>query len=85
MPLATQHYLLLQRNLVYAGVTRDKKLVGADWTEKGAGHIRQERPDAATVLRASRVLPWPTGQRQVNVVKDLADEPMAEPCDQLSQ
>jgi hypothetical protein len=47
MPLATQHYLLLQRNLVYAGVTRDKKLVGADWTENGAGHIRQERPDGS--------------------------------------
>jgi exodeoxyribonuclease V alpha subunit len=25
--LATQHYLLLQRNLVYTGVTRGKKLV----------------------------------------------------------
>ena len=27
MPLATQHYLLLQRNLIYTGVTRGKKLV----------------------------------------------------------
>jgi exodeoxyribonuclease V alpha subunit len=27
MPLATQHYLLLQRNLVYTGVTRGKQLV----------------------------------------------------------
>jgi exodeoxyribonuclease V alpha subunit len=27
MPLATQHYLLLQRNLVYTGLTRGKKLV----------------------------------------------------------
>jgi exodeoxyribonuclease V alpha subunit len=27
IPLATQHYLLLQRNLVYTGVTRGKKLV----------------------------------------------------------
>lgn len=27
MPLATQHYLLLQRNLVYTGITRGKKLV----------------------------------------------------------
>jgi exodeoxyribonuclease V alpha subunit len=26
-PLATQHYLLLQRNLVYTGITRGKKLV----------------------------------------------------------
>jgi exodeoxyribonuclease V alpha subunit len=27
MPLATQHFLLLQRNLVYTGVTRGRKLV----------------------------------------------------------
>jgi len=27
IPLATQHYLLLQRNLVYMGVTRGKQLV----------------------------------------------------------
>ena len=27
IPLATQQYLLLQRNLVYTGVTRGKKLV----------------------------------------------------------
>jgi exodeoxyribonuclease V alpha subunit len=27
MPLATQHYVLLQRNLVYTGITRGKKLV----------------------------------------------------------
>ena len=27
IPLATQHYLLLQRNLVYTGITQGKKLV----------------------------------------------------------
>jgi exodeoxyribonuclease V alpha subunit len=27
IPLATQQYLLLQRNLVYTGITRGKKLV----------------------------------------------------------
>jgi exodeoxyribonuclease V alpha subunit len=27
MPLAMQQYLLLQRNLVYTGITRGKKLV----------------------------------------------------------
>ena len=27
MPLATQHYLLLQRNLIYTGITRGKSLV----------------------------------------------------------
>ncbi len=27
IPLATQHFMLLQRNLVYTGITRGKKLV----------------------------------------------------------
>ena len=27
MPVLTQHYMLLQRNLVYTGITRGKKLV----------------------------------------------------------
>jgi exodeoxyribonuclease V alpha subunit len=27
IPLATQHYMLLQRNLAYTGVTRGKRLV----------------------------------------------------------
>ena len=27
MPVTTQHYMLLQRNLLYTGVTRAKKLV----------------------------------------------------------
>jgi exodeoxyribonuclease V alpha subunit len=27
IPLATQHYLLLRRNLVYTGITQSKKLV----------------------------------------------------------
>jgi exodeoxyribonuclease V alpha subunit len=27
IPLATQHYMLLQRNLLYTGVTRGKRLV----------------------------------------------------------
>jgi exodeoxyribonuclease V alpha subunit len=27
IPLATQHYRLLQRNLIYTGITRGKKLV----------------------------------------------------------
>jgi exodeoxyribonuclease V alpha subunit len=27
IPIATQHYMLLQRNLIYTGITRGKKLV----------------------------------------------------------
>jgi len=37
MPLATQHYLLLQRNLVYTGVTRGRKLVVVIGQEKALG------------------------------------------------
>jgi ATP-dependent exoDNAse (exonuclease V) alpha subunit len=29
MPVATQHYLLLQRNLVYTGITRGKLVASA--------------------------------------------------------
>jgi exodeoxyribonuclease V alpha subunit len=27
MPVLTQHYMLLQRNLIYTGITRGKRLV----------------------------------------------------------
>ena len=27
IPLATQHYMLLQRNLIYTGITRGKRLL----------------------------------------------------------
>jgi exodeoxyribonuclease V alpha subunit len=37
LPLATQHYLLLQRNLLYTGVTRGKKLVVLIGQEKALG------------------------------------------------
>ena len=37
MPVLTQHYLLLQRNLLYTGITRGKKLVILVGTEKALG------------------------------------------------
>jgi exodeoxyribonuclease V alpha subunit len=37
IPLATQHYLLLQRNLVYTGVTRGKRLVVLVGQQKALG------------------------------------------------
>ncbi len=46
MPLATQHYLLLQRNLIYTGVTRGKKLVVLVGQEKALGlAVRNDRTD----------------------------------------
>ena len=34
IPLATQQFMLLQRNLIYTGVTRAKQLVVLDWPAK---------------------------------------------------
>jgi len=34
IPVLTQHYILLQRNLIYTGVTRGKKLVVIVGTKK---------------------------------------------------
>ena len=38
IPLATQHYPMLERNLLYTGVTRGKQPGGAHWAGKGAAH-----------------------------------------------
>jgi exodeoxyribonuclease V alpha subunit len=34
MPVTTQHYILLQRNLLYTGITRAKKMVVLVGTKK---------------------------------------------------
>ena len=34
IPVMTQHYAMLQRNLLYTGVTRGKRLVGPGWTRR---------------------------------------------------
>ena len=44
MPLATQHYVLLQRNLLYTGITRGKKLVILIGQKKALGiAVRNDR------------------------------------------
>ncbi len=46
LPLATQHFLLLQRNLVYTGVTRGKKLVMIVGQEKALSiSVRNNRTE----------------------------------------
>ena len=35
IPVLTQHYAMLRRNLLYTGVTRGKKLVVAGRTQEG--------------------------------------------------
>ena len=45
IPIATQHYMLLQRNLIYTGITRGKKLVVLIGQKKTmAIALRNDRP-----------------------------------------
>ncbi len=45
LPVTTQHYLLLQRNLIYTGITRAKKLVVLVGSKKALGiAIRNNKP-----------------------------------------
>ena len=53
IPLATQHYLLLQRNLVYTGITRGKKLVVLIGQRKALAMAVQEQQDGEPVFRAA--------------------------------
>jgi exodeoxyribonuclease V alpha subunit len=53
IPLHTQHYTLLQRNLLYTAVTTAKKLVVVVGTKKALGMAvkRQDRSRRYTALR----------------------------------
>ena len=45
IPLATQHYMLLQRNLIYTGITRGKRLLVVIGQRKALGiAVRNDRP-----------------------------------------
>jgi exodeoxyribonuclease V alpha subunit len=45
LPVTTQHYMLLQRNLIYTGITRAKKLVVLIGTKKAlAIAIKNNKP-----------------------------------------
>ena len=43
IPLTTQHYAMLARNLLYTGVTRGKRLVVIVGQTQGAGDRGEER------------------------------------------
>src|SRR5437879_13504573 len=57
IPLATQHYMLLQRNLIYTGITRGKKLVAVIGQKKALGiavhNDRPQRPYSVLPARLS--------------------------------
>ena len=59
IPLATQHYLLLQRNLIYTGITRGKRLLVLIGQKKALGiAVRNDHPQR----RYSGLLTKPYGK-----------------------
>jgi ATP-dependent exoDNAse (exonuclease V) alpha subunit len=54
IPLSIQHYPMLQRNLIYTGVTRWKRLVVLVWQRK-AGDRGQGSAEAEKVVEAEGV------------------------------
>ena len=53
IPLLTQHYVMLQRNLLYTAITRGKKLVVIVGTKKSPAHRRGERQDEKKIHAVS--------------------------------
>jgi exodeoxyribonuclease V alpha subunit len=57
MPVLTQHYMLLQRNLLYTGVTRGKRLVILMGTKKAlAIAIKNDKPQKRYTLLRERLM-----------------------------
>jgi len=56
IPVTTQHYMLLQRNLIYTGITRAKKLVVLIGTKKAlAIAIKNNKPQLRFTLLSERL------------------------------
>src|ERR1700692_3213102 len=61
IPLATQHYVLLQRNLIYTGLTRGKRLVVLIGQKKALGMaVRNDRTEQrySGLLETLMACPW---------------------------
>lgn len=57
MPILTQHYMLLQRNLLYTGITRGKKLVILVGTKKAVAiAIKNNKPQKRYTLLKDRLM-----------------------------
>src|ERR1700741_5219122 len=68
IPLATQHYMLLQRNLIYTGITRGKRLLVLIGQKKALGiAVRNDLPQRrylgllVSLLQSRRVTEEPHG------------------------
>ena len=56
LPVVTQHYMLLQRNLIYTGITRAKKLVILIGTKKALSiAVRNNKPQRRYTLLSERL------------------------------
>ena len=56
IPVSTQHYILLQRNLLYTAITRAKKLVVLVGTKKALGiAIRNNKPQTRYTHLSNRL------------------------------
>jgi len=56
LPLTTQHYLLLQRNLIYTGITRAKKLMVMVGSKKALGiAVHHNKPQHRTSFLSARL------------------------------
>ena len=55
IPVMTQHYATRQRNLLYTGVTRGKKLVVLVGQKEGGRHRGAQRVGAEAVVEAQRM------------------------------
>jgi len=69
IPIHTQHYMMLQRNLLYTGITRGKRLVVLVGTPKAVA-IAVNRADASRRCSALRE----RLQRQRDGAQDDADD-----------
>jgi len=57
IPVLTQHYMLLQRNLLYTGITRGKKLVILIGTKKAlAIAINNNKPQKRYTMLKERLM-----------------------------
>ena len=55
IPVLTQHYVMLQRNLLYTALTRAKQAGGARGPEEGRSHGRPQRRRPQAVVQAGRM------------------------------
>ena len=72
IPVTTQHYPMLQRNLIYTGITRGRKLVVLVGQKKALAIAVHDRADAPALVETERVAlarVWGPGARG----QDLGD------------